>query len=59
MGVVLAALLFGVMRAGAPDADQGGDPVELVDVLQATILFFLVANSVVIRWSRPPCTGPA
>jgi ABC-type uncharacterized transport system permease subunit len=53
MGVVLAALLFGVLRAGAPLMQLKAEiPVALIDVLQATILFFLVANSVVIRWLR-------
>jgi ABC-type uncharacterized transport system permease subunit len=46
-GVLLAALLFGAMRAGAGLMQiQAGIPKELVDVLQATILLFLVANSV-------------
>jgi ABC-type uncharacterized transport system permease subunit len=49
IGVVFAALLFGAMRAGAPLMQiEAGIPAELVDVLQATILFFLVA-SVLIR----------
>lgn len=50
VGVVFAALLFGAMRAGAPLMQiQAGIPVELVDVLQATILLFLVANPVIRR----------
>ena len=53
IGVLLAALLFGIMRAGAGLMQiKAGIPVELVDVLQATILFFLVVNSVIRRWLR-------
>jgi ABC-type uncharacterized transport system permease subunit len=48
VGVVFAALLFGAMRAGAPLMQiQAGIPAELVDVLQATILFFLVASPLI------------
>jgi general nucleoside transport system permease protein len=44
---VLAALLFGAMRAGAGLMQiRAQIPVELVDVLQAVILLFLVASPV-------------
>ena len=47
---LLAALLFGAMRAGAGLMQiQARIPVELVDVLQATILLFLVAGPVLRR----------
>ena len=50
---MLAALLFGAMRTGAGvDADPGRRPGELVGVLQATILFFLVASPVIKRLFR-------
>jgi simple sugar transport system permease protein len=50
---VLAALLFGAMRSGAAAMQiQAGVPAELVGVLQATILFFLVASPVVARVFR-------
>jgi general nucleoside transport system permease protein len=55
MGIVFAALLFGAMRAGAPLMQiQTGNliPSELVDVLQATILLFLVAHLVIRRLLR-------
>ena len=53
VGVLFSALLFGFMRAGAGSMQvQAGIPKELVDVLQATILFFLVANVVVRRAFR-------
>ena len=62
VGVLLAALLFGAMRAGAGLMQvQARIPVELVDVLQATILLFLVANVVVRKLLRlrnaPPEVG--
>ena len=50
VGIVFAALLFGAMRSGAPLMQiQAGIPAELVDVLQAMILLFLVANAVIRR----------
>jgi simple sugar transport system permease protein len=53
VGIVFAALLFGGLRAGAPLMQiQAGIPVELIDVLQATILLFLVANPVLRRLLR-------
>jgi simple sugar transport system permease protein len=53
VGIVVAALIFGGMRAGAPAMQiQAGVPAELVGVIQATILFFLVAGPVVQRVFR-------
>lgn len=53
IGIVLAALLFGAMRTGAGAMQiQAGVPAELVGVLQATILFFLVASPVIKRLFR-------
>jgi simple sugar transport system permease protein len=53
LGVLLAALLFGFMHQGALQMQtQAGIPRELVDVLQATILFFLVADQLVRRVFR-------
>lgn len=53
IGIVLAALLFGAMRSGASAMQiQAGVPAELVGVLQATILFFLVASPVIKRVFR-------
>ena len=53
IGIVLAALLFGAMRSGAAAMQiQAGVPKELVDLLQATILFFLVASPVIQRIFR-------
>jgi simple sugar transport system permease protein len=53
VGVMLAALLFGAMRAGAGLMQiQAGVPAQLVDVLQAVILLFLVASPVIRRLFR-------
>lgn len=53
VGIVLAGLLFGAMRSGAAAMQiQAGVPAELVGVLQATILFFLVASPVIQRVFR-------
>jgi simple sugar transport system permease protein len=53
IGVMVAALLFGAMRAGAaPMQINAGVPVELVDFIQALILLFLIANVVLRRLLR-------
>lgn len=53
IGIPFAALLFGAMRAGAGLMQiQAGIPVELVDVVQATVLLFLVASPVLRRLFR-------
>lgn len=52
-GIIFAALLFGAMRSGAALMQlRAGIPQELIDVLQATILLFLVANPVIRRVLR-------
>ena len=55
IGIVFSALLFGAMRAGAPAMQiqtHSQIPAELMDVLQATILLFLVAHEVIRRVFR-------
>jgi simple sugar transport system permease protein len=55
---LLAALLFGAMRAGQGLMQiRAQIPVELVDVLQAVILLFLVASPVLRRVLR--AAGPS
>ena len=60
LGIVAASLLFGAMRAGAGLMQiQAGVPRELVDVVQATVLLFLVASPVLrrlfrLRGAEPP-----
>lgn len=50
VGILLAGLLFGAMRAGAGLMQiQAGIPVQMVNVLQAVILFFLAAD-LIVRW---------
>jgi general nucleoside transport system permease protein len=50
VGIFLAALLFGALRAGAgPMQLDAHIPVELVDVIQAVILLFLAADVIVRR----------
>lgn len=50
IGIVAAGLLLGAMRAGAGLMQiQAGIPVQMVDVLQGVILFFLTAD-IVVRW---------
>ena len=52
-GIAAAALLFGALRAGAGLMQVlAGIPVEIVDVIQATILLFLAADVVVRRLFR-------
>jgi simple sugar transport system permease protein len=52
-GIVFAALLFGAMRTGARLMQiRAGIPSDLIDVLQATILLFLVAGPVLRRVFR-------
>jgi simple sugar transport system permease protein len=53
VGVIFSALLFGAMRTGAQSMEfQVGIPADLVEVLQAMILLFLVAAPVVRRVFR-------
>ena len=44
LGVILAGLIFGVLRAGALELNRTtGIPVEFVDVIQATVVIFVSA----------------
>jgi simple sugar transport system permease protein len=53
IGIVLSAFLFGALRTGSGAMQiQAGVPAELVGVLQATILFFLVASPVIAKIFR-------
>src|SRR5688500_16756615 len=53
VGILFAGLLFGAMRAGAGLMQiQAGIPVQMVNVLQAVILFFLAADIIVRRIFR-------
>jgi simple sugar transport system permease protein len=49
-GILFGALLLGVLRAGAPTMQiVAGIPVEMVDILQGVMLFFLAAD-IIVRW---------
>ena len=53
LGVVPAAGLVGAMRAGANQMQfSAGIPPEIIDVIQALILFFVAAGIIVKRTSR-------
>jgi simple sugar transport system permease protein len=52
-GIVAAALLFGAMRAGSGLMQiNAGIPIEIIDVIQATILLFLACDVVIRKWLR-------
>jgi len=60
LGITLAALLFGAMRAGAGLMQiQTQIPVEIVDILQAVVLLFIAADVIVRRVLRIRAAGPA
>ena len=49
-GVIPAALLVGAMQAGANQMQFiAGVPAEIIDVIQALILFFVAAD-MIVRW---------
>jgi ABC-type uncharacterized transport system permease subunit len=48
VGILLAAILLGAMRAGAPAMQITAKiPIEIIDVIQGLILLFLAAESVI------------
>ncbi|WP_430785825.1 ABC transporter permease [Virgibacillus flavescens] len=51
VGVIIAAILFGVLKVGALNMPlEANVPSELVDIIIAIIIFF-VASSYIIRWA--------
>jgi ABC-type uncharacterized transport system permease subunit len=59
IGILFAGLLFGAMRAGSGLMQiQAGIPVQMVNVLQAVILFFLAADLIVRAVFRVRSQGP-
>jgi simple sugar transport system permease protein len=53
VGILLAAILLGGMRAGAPAMQITADiPIEIIDVIQGLILLFLAAELIVRRMFR-------
>lgn len=47
VGVVFAALLFGTLRAGATKMQILGIPIDIIQILQATIIMFIAAPALV------------
>jgi len=47
LGVVLAALLFGTLRAGAAKMQILGIPIDIIQILQAMIIMFIAAPALV------------
>jgi general nucleoside transport system permease protein len=57
IGVIGAAILFGIMRAGAPSMQRASDiPVDIISIVQGVILLF-VAAQVVIEHVLPAWRG--
>jgi simple sugar transport system permease protein len=53
VGILLAAILLGGMRAGAPAMQITADiPIEIIDVIQGLILLFLAAELIIRRLLR-------
>ena len=49
-GILVGGLLLGALRAGAPLMQiKAGVPVQMIDILQGVILFFLAAD-LIVRW---------
>jgi len=49
-GILFGGILLGALRAGAPLMQiQAGVPIQMVDILQGVILFFLAAD-LIVRW---------
>lgn len=58
VGIVLAALLFGAMRAGSGLMQiKTQIPVEIVDIIQAIVLLFIAADVIVRRVFHIPASG--
>jgi simple sugar transport system permease protein len=58
VGIMLAALLFGAMRAGSGLMQiQAGIPPEIIDIIQASILLFLAADVLIRRLLRLRAVG--
>jgi simple sugar transport system permease protein len=57
-GILFGGLLIGALHAGAPLMQiQAGVPVQMIDILQGVILFFLTADIIVSRVLRVRRSG--
>ena len=55
VGVVLASLLFGILRAGAARMQSAADiPIDIISILQATIIIFIAAPEIIRMVYRLP-----
>ncbi|NLG51518.1 MAG: hypothetical protein GX552_15550 [Chloroflexi bacterium] len=55
VGVVLASLLFGTLRAGAARMQSAADiPIDIISILQATIIIFVAAPEIIRMIYRLP-----
>lgn len=63
VGVVLASLLFGILRAGATRMQSAANiPIDIISILQATIIIFIAAPEIIRMIYRLPKgkkAGPA
>jgi simple sugar transport system permease protein len=59
IGILFAAILFGAFRAGAPLMQISTSvPIEVIDIIQALIIFFLAAELIVRRVFRVRVARP-
>ena len=50
LGVVIAAILFGILRSGATSMESlAGIPIDIISVIQSLIIVFVAAPQI-IRW---------
>jgi ABC-type uncharacterized transport system permease subunit len=50
LGVVLAAILFGILRSGATRMQSlAGIPIDIISIIQGLVIIF-VAAPIIIRW---------
>ena len=58
IGVVGAALLFGVLRAGSGSMQRASDiPVDIISIVQGVILLFVAAQVIIQRLIAPRAGG--
>jgi ABC-type uncharacterized transport system permease subunit len=54
LGVIGAALLFGVLRAGSGSMQRASDiPVDIISIVQGVILLFVAAQVIIQRLIAP------
>ena len=53
IGIIFAAFLFGVLQVGAPGMNVATIPAELVNIVTASIIFFVSAHYMIERFIKP------